>query len=541
VKRTDLPANISLMELSSAKLQSLKPVRVLDMFDGTGKNYHEDGLFSSSIFGRVGSDERDTRFSFIDVNTKILHPLVYRHLVKLRGLYKGIMSGKAYAVWDDKVKDFEASDEINGQTGYQFFLSHWKDIVFHGTGSDVRDVRIQFIEKYKGNAESRYVLVLPAGLRDVHIDETGRIKEGEINTFYRTIISISNSIGANAGGDSKLLDNSRHSLQMAFNNVYDFLNNLVEGKGGFIMGKWGARRIYNGTRNVITAMDTSPSKLGADNAPKINSTGVGLYQYLKGVLPKAKFMIANGWLKNVFVSTEGTANLINATTLKREVVKVSSDVIDRWTSTAGIEKIINSFAESTVRSKPIMISGYYIGLVYAPKTKMVFRMFGDIDELPADLDRADVHPMTLVELLYLSGYRVWNNAAMYVTRYPITGVGSIYPSIPYVKTTIVGERRVEVGSDWQPLTDQAVALEYPKLDQSIYVDSMIPHPSRIGGAGGDFDGDMMSANFLYTDEGVAEVHAYLNKIVAYLSPTGGLKASAGVETIERVLIGMTGD
>lgn len=53
------------------------------------------------------------------------------------------------------------------------------------------------------------------------------------------------------------------------------------------------------------------------------------------------------------------------------------------------------------------------------------------------------------------------------------------------------------------------------------------------------DGDMMSANTLITDDAVQEVHDHLNTVRAYLSPRGALKASANVDTVNRVLVGMS--
>lgn len=488
MKKLDVPANVTLMRLTPERLSSLKPVRSLDIFDGGNtQNFHEDGLFSTSIFGRVGSDERDVRFSYIDLRTTILHPLVYKHLVKLKGLYGGIMAGRAYAVWDDEEKDFMPSDQINGKTGFHFFMKYWKKIVFKTTESDLRDMRIRLIEKYKDVAEVSKVLVLPAGLRDIQIDEAGRTKEGEINSPYRSLIAISNSVSSNVHDDLSVLDTSRNSMQNAFNQVYAFLEGLIEGKGGFILSKWGARHIYNGTRNVITAMDTSASRLGAPNSPSSNSTGIGLYQLSKAALPKTKHWLLNGWLKNVFGTPEAGAMLVNKVTLKRENVKVPADVFDRWYTTNGLDKVINSLQEPSLRLKPIEIEGYYLGLVYRPANKKVFRIFGDIDQLPQtdDFQKEDVHPITLCELVYLAGYREWNNLGMYFTRYPVTGMGSIYPSHPYIKTTIKGEMRYELGEDWTIIDPKTAALEYPTFKDPVFVDTLIPHPSRLAMLGAD--------------------------------------------------------
>ncbi len=492
MKRLDIPVNIKLMALPPDRLKQLKKTTSLDILDGNTTNYHEDGLFSISTFGRVGSSERDSKFSYIDLRTTIFHPFVYKQLCNLKALYAGIMSGKVYAVWDAKEKDFVASDGLAGRTGFHFFVSHWEEINFKSTGSDVRDLRIKLIEKYKERALTSNVLIIPAGYRDVEIDVTGRIKQGEINDYYRNLISISNSVATSSSiggykGDTlndAILDNSRHSMQMAFNNVYDYINNLLEGKGGFFQQKWGARRIFHGTRNVITAMDTSAEYLDAPNSPSINDTVLGLYQVLKGALPVAKHHILNGWISQVFNGPESNAVLVNPNTLKKELVRVNHTVIDRWTTVNGIEKVINSFKDPYLRDKPVVVNGYYIGLVYRGEDS--FKIFNDIDDLPEGFDKADVHPLTLCELLYLSGYRRWNTLVAYGTRYPVTGAGSIYSSYVYTKTTSNSLMRRELGYDWKPLDDTHIALEYPVFEEdTVYIDSMVPHPSRLLLLGGD--------------------------------------------------------
>lgn len=540
MKTADVPFNVWLMELTAQKLQAVKPVTVLDIFDGGTTNFHDDGLFSTIIFGRAGSIERDTRFSYIDLRVDIFHPLMYSELCSLKALYKGIMAGKAYALWDDKDKDFVASDPTSGDTGFYFFLKHWKQIKFKRTGSDIRDDRIKFVETYRDKCMCSKVLVVPAGIRDLSFDESGRPKEGEVNELYRKLLSISNAVTTTTSGATSILDNSRMSMQNAFNAVYEFFENLIRGKGGFQQERWGSRRVYNGTRNVITAMKTSAAKIGAVNAPTHNNTVLGLYQTLKGTLPLAKHLILNGYLKTVFNSADGYAMLVNKASLVRERVTVPSKTVDRWTTTAGIEEVINSFENFDIRLKPIMVEDHYLGLVYRGPDK-TFRVFGDIGELPETLDKAYVFPLTLCELLYTSGYRRWNTLGVYPTRYPVAGTGSIYPSIPYVVTTTKAEIRRELNSDWQPLDDSYLAPEYPTFERAAFSETMAVHPSRIAGLTADYDGDMCSGNYVYTDNAVEEVHKRLQSAAAYVDSNGGLQASPYYETVNRVLQVMTGD
>lgn len=488
MKRLDIPTNLTIIELPAPRLAPLKPVRVLDIFDGGPEKFHDDGLFSTTIFGRVGSEERDRRFSYIDIKASIFHPFIFHQLVALRGLYGGIMQGKAFAIWNEKEKDFEPSDEVRGgQTGYAFFFNHWDKIVFKRTDSPKRDERIALVEKYKKNATVNKVLVSPAGLRDLQIDADGRTREGEINEFYRSLLQNANSIGMTTDLNSPILNNTRYSLQIAFNKIFDFIIDAVSGKGGFLQGKWGSRNVINGTRNVITAMNTTTPVLGAPNSPKHNNSVLGLFQHMKNTIPLVKHGLMQGIVGQAFQTNDGVAFLVDRATLEKKQVRVSTELRDRWATSSGLESVINSYREPRMRPKPVMIGNDYLGLIYRPKDRLVYRIFNDIRELPEGLSKTDVYPLTYCEMFYLSTLKHLQNLAMFATRYPVAGVGSSTPSIPYIKNTVRSEMRRGLDSNWQEIEgDEALAVEYPILDGNyVFFDTMSIHPSRLGAAGAD--------------------------------------------------------
>lgn len=543
MKALDLPFNIEILNLSKEKLSKLRPVLTTDISEGATSNFHEDGLFSVPIFGRVGEERRDRQFSYIDIRTSIFHPQIYQSLGRLKGLYKEILAGRTYAVFDEEENDFISSNEVDGDTGYQFFVKHWEKIKFKKTQSTTRNQRIEMINKYKDRALANKVLVLPAGLRDVRQAANGRLEQDEINDLYRRIIGISRTISdTQEKGSSETLNYSRHLLQLAFNEIYDMIEKMIVGKKGFIQAKWGTRRIFNGTRNVISSMDTSVEFLGGAHSFRSTDTIVGLYQLIKGVLPVTKYLLRHGYLGDVFGINEvtTTARLVDPKTKQPELVELSPDIKDKWTTLDGLDKLINSYQNVERRHKPVMVEGRYLGLIYKGPDK-TFRIFGDIRELPEDRDPKDVHPLSLVELIYLSGYHRWNTVRGFVTRYPVTGLDSTYPTSIYVKTSIVGEKRWELGPDWQPLGDDYVASEFPTKEPNAFVDSQIISPVRLAGLGADFDGDTCSLTFSYSDEGIAEINQFLNSREAYIDPQGGLRTSANVDTVALVLRNMTGE
>lgn len=536
--RSMAPFNLKIMKLDAQTVGGLRPIKSVDIYESSGGPLHEDGLFSPSIFGRIGDDRRDTTFAYIDVKIPIFHPLLFRTLGKIKGLYADILSAQGYAAWDDELKDFVTADELSGDTGYNFFMKHFYDIVFKENTSTIRSSRIQLINKFKDRAVSRYVLVMPAGMRDIETDESGRVSFDEINSLYTKLLSVSKGVVETIYND--INDSVKLPpilLQRTFNEIYESVERIMTGKKGFILKGWGSRRVFNGTRNVITAMDNSVAYLDGVNAPSYTDTMVGLFQASKSILPKTIHYLRSAYLPDIFNVGSMRGALINPKTLQQETVDLPPDIYDRWTTVEGLEKVVNSYGEARLRDKPVVIQGHYLALIYVGPD-MTFRVFNDIRDLPSHLNRGDVRPITLMEFIYLSGYRFWNDGAAFVTRYPVTGTGSSYPSTVYTKTTTVGEIRRELGPDWEPLGEEYSAIEFPTFP-AVYLDAQVVPSARVAGMGADFDGDMCSFTALYSDEGVAEVKAHLNSRRAYVDPRGGLNASVDVHTVALVLNNMT--
>lgn len=486
-----LPFNVSILKVTPEMMRIMRPVTVLDFFENASGDFHEDGLFSVLIFGRVGDEARDRRFSYIDLKASIFHPVIFERLCQLKNLYRGIISGDQYAVWDEQARDFKPSNELDGETGYAFFTRHWEKIRFVRNNSDVRNQRIDLIEKYRDVALTDKMLVMPAGLRDVEIDKSERMKVGEQNAIYRKVLSAARTIGNfDNPNEQAVLDGPRLMMMRAFNELYESMQQMLTGKKGFLQDKWASRRVFDGTRNVITAVDHSVSDLNAPNALRFTDTVVGLWQLSRAVLPKTVYFLKTQYLQSIFDYGDSQARLVDPATLNAEIVSLASDDYDRWMTVEGLEKQVARFRVVSQRDKPLRVGDRYLALIYAgplPGTALqAFRVFSDINELPAEFDRKYVRPINMVELLYLSGYREWNNFCGTVTRYPVTNLDSCYPTTLYCRTTTVGEVRVELGEDWQPIGEDHVAYEFPIYGKpTTYQDSLGIPSIRIAGLGAD--------------------------------------------------------
>jgi hypothetical protein len=373
----------------------------------------------------------------------------------------------------------------------------------------------------------------------MEVGPDGRPREDEINALYRDLLSVSNTISDVAvRANPELIDRARFKLQTTFNNIYAHFERLIYGKKKLIQGKFSSRRIMNGSRNVITALPLKIDRLGDPKVSGFNDTTVGLFQLIKNLLPITLFQLRNGWLAQVFPGLGQAANLVDKKTFKRVQVQLPPEYYNRYRTNEGLEKVINAFRDDSIRDKAVEIKDHFIGLIYKGPGG-TFRIFGDIDELPEKFSRDDVYPLTFCELIYLSGYRVWNKYPSTTTRYPVTGAGSIYPTMPYVKTTVQAERRMELNQHWEPMGEDYIAVEFPI--PGPYMNAMSPHPAKLAKLDADHDGDMMTLTTCYSVEAIKQAKAFFKSRRAYIGTDGRFLSSTSVFITDLVMHNLTGD
>lgn len=527
-----------LLNVDRMLVSRLRPTTTLDTYVGATNEFHDDGLYSTLTFGPVGSEVRDEKFSYIDLGIEIISPVIAMTLFELKRLYKDIMSGKRYATWNDEIKDFEPANpgDAEADTGYTFFLKHYKELTPKATGSLIRQDSVDVFNKFRDIALSQYVLVMPAGLRDLVVKD-GRPQEDEINKYYRKLIATSRAIPKGSSKNSPLTDNVRWKLQNFFIEIYKYVFNIFDGKKGYMRGKVAARALQNGTRNVLSSMDASSEVMGRADALRPTDTLMGLFQGLKSILPVAIHAIRSKYLPEIDAGN-GHLYLINPKTLKRERVLVNSESYDKFTTDEGIEKLINSQRHMTDRHSPVKVDGMYVALIYIKKDK--FRVFFDISQLPDGFDKKDVYPISYTELLYLSGYDKWNDYFSVITRYPVAGQGSTYSSTMRVTTTARTSMKYELAEDWEH-TFEKPAIDFPDRSVAEFVSSMAPHPSRIKAMVADFDGDTGSADSVYTDEALAENRNMLHTASYWV--TGDSKPTIQIDNdiVNRTLHNLLGE
>ena len=477
-----IPFNIELLIPTDRELKTIPRIAVLDIFKNTNQVFHPDGLFSTESFGKVGEERRNRTFGYIDLKLDVFHPIIFKAITDTKSLYGDILSGSTFAIWDDKLKDFIKSTPIEGETGFVYFLKHYKEIKFEERKSVERTFNIKMLYKYINECMFSELLVLPAGLRDFEIDETGRPREDEINKYYRKILSYSNLVHPEVYKvHPESLDDVRYSIQNGVNEVYDYLKNFVEGKKKLIQGKWCTRQIFNGTLNVASSLIFDVEELDSPKAPGVNDSLVGLYQFMKATLPVTIYNLKNGYLSNIFIGPNSPAVLVNKKTLRKEMVDIDPDIYDNWMTDEGLESTISKFGEEDLRHEPIIINNHYLCLIYKGNNK-TYKLFSDINELPDKLDKKLVTPVTFYEIMYISVFKDSNTIPAFITRYPITGLGSTYPSWTYLKSTVKSETRTELDDDWK--RTNTICYEFPIKNETSF-NTVSPNSCHYGRLGLD--------------------------------------------------------
>lgn len=532
------PFNLDLLTLDGNAIKALRPVKVLDIFD-TSKNFHPDGLFSTEIFYKQGDEKRNRTYSYISLNTEVMHPLIAKTVFKLKGYYEEIAAGTTYAVFDQKLRDFVKADPEEGQTGFTFFMKHLPHIKFEERESARRGDLIALIYKYINSLTLRNFIVMPAGLRDYTVDADGKPSEDEINGLYRKIMNLSNVMASSQNAiNPEYLDSTRYRLQLCLIEIYDYIISLLEGKSRLVLGKWASRKIYDSSRNVITSWVPDSDTLFGPKSVSSNQTVVGLHQFLRNIMPLASNLVRETYLTQVFPGPNVPAILVNKKTLKKELVQVDSSYFEDWMTYDGFESTVGRFAEEDQRHDYLEIGNHYLGLMYKGPDG-TFKFLQDIDDVPEGRSKKDVTPITFAELLYCSVYRNSDEIPCFVTRYPVIGYGSIYPGYIYLKSTVKSDVRRELDDSWAPI-DGKIANEFPSY-KGPFFNSMSPATIHLQRLGADFDGDTCSLICLLTDQAKAEIKKKLNSRNYHIAPDGRLAFGTGDDIMDLTLRCITGD
>lgn len=546
------PINIKLIDTEAfIKTHGWLPVTSSYITEPSTTKFHAGGLYSESIFGAQSSPDRLTRFGYIDLHCSVMHPVVFKNITRLKRFYEGILDGTVYATFDTEQGDFvpATADDPKAKTGFEFFMKHMRQVKFPKSTSMNRNDKIEILERYDdAHIFMSKLLVIPAGIRDYRVDASGRASVEEINKLYGAILRYAMAIPAGYG-NNPTFDMIRLAIQRKIRELYEYLQNLLSGpqggKEGFLQKKWGSRAVALSARDVISA--ASMASLSPDD-PKFHrydETKVPLFLAAKLFEPATIFHLKRIFFQHLINTDTEQMSMINPKTLEVEYRALGTTQKDKLLGSDGLSAFINQFEESATRADPVKVRDdednvYYTHLVYDDTTEIyVFRsisafkaQYTDQTGKPFDINK--VHPITQVEMLTIATWAACYNRFAALTRYPVVGIDSTYVSRVHLVSTDPS-RTVRVKSEYT--ADDFIIPEYPILGNA-YVDSVVPHPSRLKGLGGDHDGDTISIHSIMSDDACKECDAYLRDVMSIVTPNRSLVVGGNTDLLDLVLFNM---
>jgi DNA-directed RNA polymerase subunit beta' len=229
--------------------KGLKPVTSTELKTRTGE-FNSDGLLSEEIFGVEGSIDRSKKMSYIELNATIIHPTLYRHIIKLERKLEKMFSTESGIKINP---DGSIEEDENGISGISAFIENFKKIKFRDLGSIARTEIIKNLQQaYKdGTLFIDKLPVIPPDIRPVFEDETGKLIVDELVDIYIGILRKTFQIKS-AGTKGEFYDLLSYGLQLAINGHNQFIQKKIEKKSGLIRGNMLGKRVDFSARAVIT-------------------------------------------------------------------------------------------------------------------------------------------------------------------------------------------------------------------------------------------------------------------------------------------------
>lgn len=197
----------------------------------TGHRFDPNGLWSEEIFGRIGSNDRKTKFGYVDLTCNIINPVVYDIVVGMAPEIRHIvMENKRYEFSKNKFKEVEV-----GQTGITFLLSILDKIDFEKICKPNKVDVAKFLNKNKKLIILDKYLILPAGIRDLSLHQTkGKQFSSEVNELYEKLIMLVSQKGIQ--DDTEMSAVFITYIQKTSLAIYKWIQSKVKGKQGLFQG-----------------------------------------------------------------------------------------------------------------------------------------------------------------------------------------------------------------------------------------------------------------------------------------------------------------
>ncbi len=230
-------------------VKGLTPVTSTDYLTRSGE-FSTEGLFSETIFGSEGSQDRRVTFSYIELYAKVVHPQALKILEQLDRKINKFISTESMFELDENGSLKEVED---GVTGINEFIKMFPKIKFRG-GTQDREKYVALMETaYKeGSLFIDKLPIIPPDHRPARKEEdTGQWSIDSLNEVYLTVLRRAYQIRSAAGAGA-LFDILNFGLQNAVNEHHEYIRSKIGKKHGIIRKEILSKRVDFSGRAVIT-------------------------------------------------------------------------------------------------------------------------------------------------------------------------------------------------------------------------------------------------------------------------------------------------
>ncbi len=472
-----------------------------------------DGLLSTEIFG-VTSTERKNTYAYIDLKTYLIHPVIYKSLLRMAREIEFIVQGSKNYIINEEGQLVE--NEERGQTGLTWLYDNWNKLKFKRNESRMRNERIDLLESLSRDLIfTNLWIVIPAFYRDVNLQDmdSGKVAVHEFTRLYSQLIRYALVI-EKSNGFEFMVNQTKYQMQLTLVEIYDEFKGKIEKKNGLIKKSLMGKSVDFGVRAVISAPHIGFNR-PEDMLVDAEHTGVPLYMVCSLLAP---FVIH--WTKN-FLRRELESTGNKYPVMKKdgtiEYVKLKSPELhfnDEY-----IEKCLNKFIKSPYsRFDQIELP---LDESYGDK-KLYLRFSGRSYNKndPTTSSPLLQRNCTWTDIFYMAAVDVSSDKFVYITRYPLTSItsGTFVSRISVLSTMTMTP--MYVGDRVYP--------NYPNVDLSIdqsqvptvFTDTLTMCNIYIQAMGADYDGDQITAKIPFTQEANKEAEKIMYSKMQFLDSYG---------------------